>query len=142
VGSSDVAATGVGRRLQTEELQKTARKAAGALLAVAILQAVFGGIVLAMLPDVVPQQQKTILMVTVFGIAAVFFGLFLWARVQPFPAAIVGLVLFVTFHLLDALADPTALARGIIVKVIVIVILAQAIKAGAQHRRLLREQQA
>ena len=134
------AATGAGRALQSEELHKQAKKAAGALLAVAIIQAVFGALVVfVILPKDIPAETRGVVMVSVFGIAAVFFALYFWARRQPLPASIVGLILFVTIHLLDALADPTALARGVIMKIIIIVILVNAIQAGVKHRQLQRE---
>jgi hypothetical protein len=134
------AGTGVGRTLQAAELEKQSKKAAGALLAVAIIQAAFGALmVFVLLPKNVPDQTRNIVMVSVFGIAAVFFALYFWARRQPLPASIVGLVLFVTMHLLDAIADPTALARGLIMKVIVIAILVNAIKAGIKYRELKRQ---
>jgi hypothetical protein len=134
VGKGALASTSAGQKVQSEELQKTLKKASGALLTVAILQAVFGTII------VLIARQNTTIPVTayvmIYGIAAAFCGLYFWARVAPLPAAIVGLVLFVTVHLLDALADPTALFRGIIVKVFIIAILVQAISAGVQYNRL------
>jgi len=69
-----------------------------------------------------------------FGVAAVFFGLAWWASKNPFGAAVVGLVLFVTIHLGDAVLDPTAIYKGIIVKVIVVVILVKAIRDGLAYR--------
>ncbi len=41
--------------------------------------------------------------------------------------------------LLDAVVDPTTIVRGIIMKVIIIVVLAKAISAGLQHRKLMQE---
>lgn len=135
ITSADTAATGAGRTLQSEELQKQTKKAAGALLAVAILQAVVGTIILAMAGRNVPPAGYVI----IYGVAAVFLGLYFWARKSPFPAAIVGLAVFVTLHLLEAIADPTSIRNGVIIKVIIIVVLVQAISAGAKHRQLLRE---
>jgi len=132
------AGTDAGRSLQAAELQKQAKKAAGALLAVAIIQAIVGTIVVFALPNNVPEKARNIVMVSVFGIAVVFFALYFWARKQPLPAAIVGLVLFVTMHLLDAIADPAALVRGIIMKIIIIAILVNAIQAGVKFRQLQR----
>lgn len=138
--ASGFAATGIGRNLQSEELQKQAKKAAGALLAVAIIQAAFGALVIfVILPKDIPAQTRNVLMVSVFGIAAVFFALYFWARRQPLPASIVGLVLFITVHLLDAIQDPTALARGLIMKIIIIVMLVNAIQAGVKYRQLQRQ---
>ena len=133
------AGTDAGRSLQGAELEKQAKKAAGALLAVAVIQSVFGAIVVfALMPNNVPAQTRNIVMVSVFGIAAVFFALYFWARKQPLPASIVGLVVFVTLHVLDAIADPAALLRGIIMKVIIIAILVNAIQAGVKYRQLQR----
>ena len=82
-----------------------------------------------------------VLLITLFGIAALFYGLYFWARRNPLPAAIVGLTLFVTLHLIDAIADPTQLARGIIMKVIIVAMLVQAIQAGVKYKRLLPQLQ-
>jgi hypothetical protein len=150
VVSSDAApATSVARGLLEDDLKKQMKKASTALLIVAILQAVFGPVALMLMKSKAEQEAgpgavmeiEPIMYVIVFGLAIAFFALWLWSRVNPFAAAIVGLVLFVSVHLLDAVADPTQLARGILVKIIVIAMLVQAIKAGLQYRKL-REQQA
>lgn len=140
VPTAGYAASAAGRAIQSEELKAQAKKAAGALLAVAILQAVMG----TLLVTVAGRRKDmagldlTLVYFTVYGVGVVFFALYLWARKNPFPAAIAGLVVYVTVHLLDAVADPSALTRGILVKVIVIVILVRAIQAGAKHRTLIR----
>ena len=143
----EFAATDTGQALQAEELHKQAKSAAGALLAVAILQTLFGTFVV-MAPGLFAEMVEVEVEVgaavylVVYGIAVVFFGLYFWARKNPVPAAVAGLVVFLTVHLLDALADPSALIRGILVKVIIIVVLVKAIKAGARHRQLTRQIQA
>jgi heme A synthase len=134
-------ASGTKSRLATmhvlEDLRKQTKKAAGALLAVAILQAVFGAVIIMILKGN-DQEVPPIVYISIFGIAVAFFGLFLWARKSPFPAAIAGLVLFVTLHGLEAVADPKSLANGWLVKLIIIVILVNAIKAGQKHRIMAR----
>lgn len=72
-------------------------------------------------------------------LAALFAGLAVWARFNPLPAAIVGLVLFLTIHVVSAIVDPASILQGVIVKVIVIVVLAKAIQAGVRYKQL-REQ--
>jgi hypothetical protein len=120
--------TDAGRTLQGAELEKELKKATRALLAVAIMQVLFGGLLLVLsmatnagdavdLPgQSLPKSLSAAVFVSVFTIGAIFFGLYFWARKSPFPAAIVGLVLFLTVHALDALASPAALGRGIIIK--------------------------
>ena len=132
------AGTGVGRTLQAAELHKQAKKAAGALLAVAILQTVVGAIVLVALGNTVPAPLRNAAMVQVFGIAAVFFGLYAWARKQPLPAAIVGLIVYVTLNLIYGIMNPETLVQGIIVKLIIIGVLVSAIQAGVKYRQLQR----
>lgn len=142
VNGSEIAASRTGQAVQSEALDAQARKAAGALLAVAILQAIFGAILLftargAALGD--PDLEVDAFVIgSVCAVAALFFGLYLWARRNPLPAAIVGLVVYATLHLLEAVADPSSIARGIIVKLIIVIVLVKAIQAGMQHRRLLR----
>jgi hypothetical protein len=143
VGGDQFAATHAGQSLQADELAKQAKKASVALLAVAILQVIFGTLLL--LAGGMRSDQNIELtpfvFVAVYGIGLLFFALYLWARKSPLPAAIAGLVLFVTVHALDALVDPTALVRGIILKIIIIAVLLSAISAGVRHRRLMGQMQ-
>lgn len=148
VTAESAPATSAARAMIEDDLRKQMKKASTALLIVAVLQAAFGPVALMVMKakaekDAGPgavMEIEPISYVIVFGLAIAFFGLWLWSRVNPFAAAIVGLVLFVSVHLLDAVADPAQLARGILVKIIVIVMLVQAIKAGLQHRKLREEQ--
>lgn len=68
-------------------------------------------------------------------LAAIFFGLWLWGRKSPFPALLTALIVFVTFHLLDAVLDPMSLLRGIIMKVVIIGGLATALKKAYVAKR-------
>jgi hypothetical protein len=148
VTAGTIGATAGGRELLADELHKKVKKASGALLAVAILQTIFGPVMLMMAKSQAERQAgpgavfeiKPIAYVIVFGIAAAFFGLWAWSRIQPFAAAIVGLVLFVSLWLLDIIADPKTIAQGILLKIIVIAVLSKAIQAGAEHRKLLEQQ--
>lgn len=116
-------------------VHKAGRDAAKALLAVAVLQVVFGAVMIYGTNTLPPTPP---VFFTVFGIGAAFFGLFLWARRNPFPAAVVGLVLFVSVHLFEAVMDPHSLYRGLIMKAIVIVVLARAVSQTGRYRQLLR----
>ena len=104
-----------GRTLVTGDLQRQMKKASGALLAVAILQAIFGPVMLFIQKSQLETQYHRTIEIPalsyaiVFGIAGAFFALWFWSRINPFAAAIVGLVLFVTIHAVDAIADPATL---------------------------------
>jgi hypothetical protein len=129
-------------RMVSDELVKQQKKAANAMLTVAIIQ-VFFGIVLYLLLKNAPgvkanPGQLNLVVGMVMGIGVIYFGLYFWARKSPLPAAIVGLVLYVTLMVVDVISDPAAMTRGIIVKIIIIALLAQGIQAGLKHKRLLQ----
>jgi Kef-type K+ transport system membrane component KefB len=143
VTDASMPATAAGLQLVGDELHKNVKKAKNALLTVAIIQTIFGLILFAAAKASAARGQglPPILYITVFGIGVIFFGLYLWARRSPLPAAIVGLTLFVTMHLIDGIVDPTQLARGVIMKVFIVAMLVQAIQAGVKHKRLLPQLQ-
>lgn len=133
-----------GRQLVAEELKKHSKKAKGALLAVAIIQTIFGLIIFAASRANAANGNgiPPLVGMVVLAIGAIYFGLYAWARHNPLPAAIVGLILYVTMHTIDAIVDPTQLARGIILKIIIVVVLIQAIQAGVKYKRLAPQLQA
>lgn len=137
--------TAVGHRMVSDELLKTQKKAAGALLVVGIIQFISAGLLYAVIGNasksaaIDPAQLKIVVGI-VSAVGLIYIGLFFWARKSPLPAAIVGLVLYITLQLADAVSDPASLGRGIILKIIVIVVLIQAIQAGLKHKQLLRAQ--
>jgi len=130
--------TAAGYQVQAQELTAVTRKAGGALLTVAIIQLIVGGVVYLSartLPG--PQAAQAIVVsVIIAGVGVVFLALYAWSKVNPLAAAITGLTLYLLIHLADAMLDPTAIARGFIVKIFVISVLCRAISAGMKHRNL------
>jgi len=111
------------------------------MFVVAVLHVISAVLLYALLSgdrDVEPNLPETLLVVN-FVLAAIYASLGFWARANPLPAAIVGLVLFISVMVLNAVLDPTTIAQGVIVKVIVIVVLSKAIQAGAKHRKMVSE---
>ena len=68
-----------------------------------------------------------------------FFGLWVWSRSAPLPAAIVGLVIYVSLNVIAVMIDPTNLIKGIIFKILIIVLLCKGIGAGLKHRQLQQQ---
>lgn len=134
--------SGAGRVVVSEELKKKMKHASYALLAVAIIQTLLGPVMLYASKAQMeretgaPAEVTAIGWIIVIGIASAFWILFVWSRFQPLAAAIVGMVLFITIHLLDIIADPTSIAKGLIMKIIVIAVLAKGISAALQYKRL------
>ena len=155
VAGNQFATSTVGRELQADELHKTAKKASGALLAVAIIQTIIGPVVLFALAGArsgSPEFMAAIVIQLV--IAAVFWGLWIWSRFQPLPAAIVGLVLYGTLVAINVITNVSAMAQnggerragggigglGIgWLDIVIMAVLARAISAGAQHRKLMKQ---
>ncbi|MCA9652189.1 MAG: zinc ribbon domain-containing protein [Myxococcales bacterium] len=71
---------------------------------------------------------------TTMILAAIFFGLAVWAKRNPFAAAVVGLVAFLSLVLANLAVDPSTLTNGIVIKVIAIAILLKAVRDGLAYR--------
>jgi hypothetical protein len=141
LGNNDFATSSAGTSLMIDELARQTRKAFSALLAVGIVQVIFTGIMAAQAQT---QSQATSMTVMLGGIAAVFLGLAFWARKAPLPAAVVGLVIYVSLWALDAIAEvaaghPEQMFRGILIKGIIVACLARAIASGVKHRAISQQ---
>lgn len=143
LGEEDMPTSTAGREMLGGHLNKEMKKAGWALLAVAVVQTVMGPIILIAKvsamegghPGMV-YRVKPVAWLIIFGIAAAFWGLYAWSRRSPMPAAIVGLVLYVTLLVVDAIYDPSTIVQGWLVKGFVIVALSQALVAGVKARRM------
>jgi hypothetical protein len=112
------------------------KKARGWILAVGILYVVGGFLVLAISRIPFSHPVAKIILGTNLALAAIHVGLFVWAKREPFAAAVVAMALFISVHLVNFILDPKTITQGIFIKVIFIVVLAQAISAGLAVRRM------
>ena len=147
------ATTVVGQQLQSADLHKQQKRASGALLAVAIIQT----LVIGFLVFVANQNNRANVLLhnpmilTIGALAVVFWCLFFWARVQPLPAAIVGMVLYATLVVVNVIVSlsnlppsggpPSARSGGLGVSfldLVILVVLGQAISAGIKYRKMLQ----
>jgi hypothetical protein len=169
------AVTTAGVHAQAEELKTQVKKAAQALMLVAVLTTLgavlFGFLVFSITPRPGQVMLITPVDVVISGVvAAIFWGLYFWARRNPLPAAIVGLVLYVTLTVVqfvtlavvmsDLREQEVQEAReqglpppeskpgnplgggmcGIFIRVFIVMMLIQGITAGVKHRKLLKQQ--
>jgi hypothetical protein len=120
------------------EQQKARKEASGILFAVAVLQVVCGGIALAILPQMAGVQltPAEIVVEAVFmvGVAVVFAGLGVWARFQPLPPAILGLILYILLSLGTMAANPELIGKGLVLRIIIIIGLGKAIQSASKAR--------
>lgn len=124
-------------KYSTGEPAATPGNGSGWILAIAIMQ-FFGGLI--MYAITASNSSRTDagalgVLITTMSLAGIFFGLWLWGRKSPFPALLTALIVFVSFHLLDAVFDPMAILRGIIVKVLILVGLSTALKKAYRDKR-------
>ncbi|MCB9731963.1 MAG: zinc ribbon domain-containing protein [Deltaproteobacteria bacterium] len=118
------------------------RQARGWILAVGIIYAVSAVLMLVIMGRDLPPDARNLLLVINLGLCVIHIGLWLWAKTQAFAAAVVAFVLFITVQAVDIASDPTALTRGIFIKVFFIIALVSAIRAGLEARALVRASRA
>lgn len=68
-------------------------------------------------------------------LAAVFIGLYFWARKAPLPATITALCIYLAVQVLNAIVDPTTLIQGILIKVLCVLGLLAGIRAALASRQ-------
>jgi hypothetical protein len=147
------ASTAAGQRLQSEDLHAQQKKAAGALMAVAVIQT----LVVGFLCFVANQNHRldvllrSPIVLAIMAVAAIFWGLFAWARWQPLPAAVVGLVLYATLLAINVVNSvsqlshnngrtPTGLGGLGIgwIDIVILAVLSRAISAGIKYRKMMQ----
>lgn len=117
-------------------LDAKVREARGWILAVGIVYAVSAVLMVTVLGGGLPSDARTMILAINFGLCAIHIGLWLWAKSEPFAAAVVALVLFVTVQAIDIASDPEAITRGLFIKVFFVIALVSAVRAGLQARAL------
>lgn len=126
-------------RLAQNARQKHLKSARNLLFLVAALQVLDGIILFFMFNNLrIPAEAMPMVYLsfgTVFGFALAFFILGLLVPKFPIPATVIALVLFITLHAIYAMADPTSLLSGWLLKIIVIVVLVKAIQAAVAYEK-------
>jgi hypothetical protein len=117
---------------EAEVMLLEVNKARGAIGVVAILQVGIAVVFFAL------GKVDTTTLIVMLGIGGVFTGLWMWCKTNPLAASIVGLLVFSSLHLTEAIIDPKTIMSGIAVKIIVVVVLVKAIAAGLKHREFTR----
>jgi len=79
------------------------------------------------------QALAAILISYALGIG--FFGLFVWARKNPYAASLTALIIYITNIIIAAGMDPRSLPSGLIVKIIIIAALVNGVKSGLDYNR-------
>jgi hypothetical protein len=72
------------------------------------------------------------------ALGAIMLALYFWAQSAPLPAVLVATCVYVMVQVVGAVLDPTSLTKGIIIKVLAIVVLFSGIRAALEQRNLRR----
>lgn len=78
------------------------------------------------LPD--PARWISIAVFVFFG--GIFVGLALWTHRKPYTALLVALIVYISLLVLDAIFDPSTIYKGIVLKIIIIVMLISGLRNG------------
>lgn len=114
---------------KTKAMLREVKKAQSVMLLVVTVQ------VLGMVYLLVTGELDATMTVVMLAFTSVYVGLWAWCKRDPLAASIVGLVVFVVVHAIEALIDPSALARGLVI----IVVRDGSVRSGLEHRKLVRE---
>ena len=74
-----------------------------------------------------------------FILAAIYVVLGEYSKKKPLACLICGLALYAIVFLLNAIADPVTIAKGIIVKILIVGYLIHGIKATMEAEKLKKE---
>lgn len=96
------------------EKKRSVKKATTILYVLAVINLVFG-IILGLLVEI----NILVLIVSVV-VAGIYLALGLWSVKQPFPAILSGFFVYISFNVINAVADPTTIYQGIIWKILII----------------------
>ncbi len=83
-----------------------------------------------------PEDARWIAIGIVVFISMVFVGLGLWTRKEPYKALLIAIIVYGGLIIADAIFDPTTIYKGIILKVIAIVLLIKGMKNAKEAEEL------
>jgi len=121
------------KKVDLTKAQHKVRNAAATLYVIAGFTALYGLIV------GLGMQEDVSLMIGNIVIAILYLVLGLWSQEKPFIAILCGLILFITFILLNAFLEPDTLYKGVIVKLIIVVFLIKGVVSARQANRIISE---
>ena len=81
------------------------------------------------------RSEVRLLLVASLVLAAVYFGLYLWANHNPFPAAMVALLLFLAGIAVQFMISPALALSGWLLKFLTIAGIGSAVSAAHRYRR-------
>lgn len=118
--------------LDTSMFDKKVKQAQNVLFIIAVVQLVWG--IIRLLGSKGPEWGIEITVNIV--IAGLFVGLALWCKFKPVAAIVAALVLYAGLFALDVWADSSAIYKGIIFKIIIVIYLVKGLGAAREAQRI------
>lgn len=143
LSSGAAPASTAGAMMQGQEYRKQARKATGSLLAVAILNLIGAVALYALMTNARGRIDKDLMMWMIGGcgvFAALFFGLYFWARTAPYLPSLIGLIIYslATIALMGLNAANNQFSIPWL-NIVIIVLLAKGMTAAKKYEELRRQ---
>jgi hypothetical protein len=83
---------------------------------------------------------KIVLITAGQGILALaYFGLWWWAKTRPLPATLSALILFIAVQMLNVALDPESLAKGLLIKILILAALISAVNAAQKYQKMTQQ---
>jgi membrane protease YdiL (CAAX protease family) len=70
-----------------------------------------------------------------FIMGVIFIGLYIWAKNNPFGASLTALFIYISKNIMSVGLDPSSLAKGVLLKIVMIAALANGVRAGLVYYR-------
>lgn len=145
----DFAQSGAGQAMQMDELGRQARAASKILMVLGGLVGFFGAVMFLISmgggrSELDEASNLKAVGLTLMVLSAIYFGLGAWAKKNPLPASITGLVMYTSLAVvglvqqLSARELPPGVYAGYAIEIAIIAALARAVAAGMKHRELSR----
>ncbi len=125
------------KKREASDVHQRTRVASNTLFAIAGLT-VLGGLIVSLKGSMYKSEQIAfIIEIGVFAI--LFMGLGFWARINPLPAIITGLTVYVLIYAVQGFIDPEMFFKGILIKGIILAFLIRGVTASLQAKKLKEE---
>lgn len=98
------------RKAELQNVKKKVNRSAVVLFIIGALNTLMGMLI----------AEDDITLIVYIIIGAIFIGIGFWVYKAPLPAALTGLIFYITLIVLSAILDPMSLVKGILWKVLIV----------------------
>jgi len=124
------------KQLELGELKTKSNKAATTFYFIAGIMLLWG--IVGFFRDAT--SDNSVYIIGIYGFLSVLYlCLGFWSKNKPVTAIITGLVLYILLTILDFIAEPLSIGRGLLVRVLIIAGLIKALKSALEAKKIKEE---